>query len=489
MIIELNLSLSLVSFALFVLFYFLTRKNDFYKNLKTTIPFLFSMFVLSGLLYLLKTSLIREYFYSLTLNYILGLILLTLLLITAIKVIVFIIFDYFIIYKFKVSFIKLFKDIFVILLYITGTLIIFNSYLNIKITAILATSAIVTVVAGFALQDILGDIFSGIALNFEDSLEIGDWIRVGDIEGRIEQLRWRAVKVRTIDNVLILIPNQNASKKEIVNYKNKFALRLKIGVSYKNSPDFVSNVIKDSLYGIDGITHKSTVNVFLHSFDDFAINYEIRYWTNDASKRNMIESEIRKKLWYAFKRNNIQIPFPIRDVYIKKEIKSEISLEDITKRLSKNEILKLIESKYLKTLLSNYKIELFGKGEIIIKDGERGEYFYYIIDGQVNIIKNNTVLNTLRQDDYFGEISALTGNKATADVVSREESQILRIPSNKFKEVIGMNEELAQKIAEVIAIRKVGLTKISKQTNDKIEKKINKESKTIFNRIKKYFSI
>jgi type IV pilus assembly protein PilB len=140
-------------------------------------------------------------------------------------------------------------------------------------------------------------------------------------------------------------------------------------------------------------------------------------------------------------------------------------------------------------LLSNYKIELFGKDEIIIKDGEKRGYFYYIIDGQVNIIKNNTVLNTLHQDDYFGEISALTGNKATADVVSREESQILRIPSNKFKEIIDMNEELAQKIAEVIAIRKLGLTKISKQINDKIEKKINKESKTIFNRIKKYFSI
>ncbi len=486
---NLNLALSMVSLILFLLFYFLTRRNKFFLNLKKTMPFLFSISVLSGVLYFFNTEFITKYFNPSEFNYILGLVLVIFILIAAIKIIVFVIFDFFIHHKFNIKIIKLFKDIFIIILYIAGILIIFNSYLNIKVTAILATSAVLTVVVGFALQDILGDIFSGIALNFEDSLKIGDWIKIGDMEGKIEQLRWRAVKIRTVDNVLILVPNQVASKKEIKNFKDKFALRLQIGLSYKNSPDLIIRVIKETLEKIEPILKKPKPEVFVLSFDDFAINYEIQYWIKDASKKNIIESEIRRKTWYAFKRNNIQIPFPIRDIYIKKEMKSELSFEEIIEKLSNNEILKLMDKEQLKTLLSNYKIELFGKDDMIIKNGDIGEYFYYVFDGEVDIIKDNTVLNTLKKDDYFGEMSVLTGNKANADVIASRESSILKISSNKFKEIIEMNEELAKKIAEVIAIRKIGLSRVKKTRNDKLEIKIDKESKTIFNRIKKYFSI
>ena len=486
---NLTLSLTLVSSILFLLFYFLVKKNDYFANLKAVIPFLFSIFALSGLLYFLKMNFIVKYFNSSELNYFLGLILIILIMITAIKIIVFIIFDFFIIHKLNIKFIKLFKDIFIIILYIAGILIIFNSYLNIKVTAILATSAIVTVVAGFALQDILGDIFSGIALNFEDSLKIGDWIKIGEIEGKIEQLRWRAVKIRTIDNVLLLVPNQVASKKEIKNFENKFALRLQIGVSYKNSPDPVINVINEVLKTIDHILKKPSPDIFVLSFEDFAINYEIRYWTKDASKKNYLESEIRRKTWYAFKRNSIQIPFPIRDLYIKKEVKSELSYDQIINKISNNDIIKLMDNDQLNILLNNYKTELYGKDDIIIKCGEKGNFFYYILNGQVKISKNHTIFNTLEKDDYFGEMSVLTGNEATADVIAVEESRILKISSEKFKEVIKKNEELAKKIAEVIASRKIGLLKVETKTKDKIEKIIDKESKTIFKRIKKYFSI
>ncbi len=484
-----SLTLSMVFFVLFVLFYFLTKKRPFFTNLKTTIPFLFSMAVLSGSLYFLQTKFITKYFVSKELNNIIGLILVILILITAVKIIVFVIFDFFILHKLNIKFIKLFKDIFIIILYIVGILIIFNTYLKIKITAILATSAIVTVVAGFALQDILGDIFSGIALNFEDSLKIGDWIRVGDIEGKIEQLRWRAVKIRTIDNVLVLVPNQIASKKEIHNFKNKFALRLQIGVSYKNSPDHVIKVIKDTLFSLDLILKNPKPEIYVLSFNDFSISYDIQYWIKDASKRNVIESNIRRKTWYAFKRNNIQIPFPIRDVYIKKEIKSELTFEKIVEKLSNNEILRLIDKDHLNTLLGNYKIALFGKDDIIIKDGDIGESFYYIFDGEVEIIKNNSLVNTLKKDDYFGEISVLTGNNTTADVIASKECTILKISSEKFKEIINMNENLAKKIAEVIAIRQIVVTKVEQKRKDKLEEKIEEESKTIFNRIKKYFNI
>ncbi len=484
-----HLSLSLVFLSLFILFYILIKKRDFYANLKSILPFLISVSVISSFSYLLKAEIVSRYFQSDEMEFILGLMLWILILITSIKIIVFVIFDYFILHKLKIRFIKLIKDIVIIILYTIGILIIFNFYLNIKVTAILATSAVLTVVAGFSLQDILGDLFSGIALNFEDSLKIGDWIRVGSLEGRIEQLRWRAVKIRTIDDVLILLPNQIASKREILNFKDQFALRITMGVSYKDSPDLVISVIQDVLHSVPGVLKKPIPEIYVLSYNDFSIDYDIRYWTRDYGKRNIIESDIRRKIWYAFKRNGIQIPFPIRDVYIRKEIKKEMSFDEVVRRLSNNEILKLIDPPQLATLLSEYQIDRYGKGEVILKDGAEGHFFYYIIEGEVEIKKRNQILNSLRHDDYFGEISVLTGNKATADVIVSAESMILKIPSEKFKEVIEMNEKMAKGISEVIAARQLGLSELKDKAEAKIEKKIDKQSKTIFNRIKAYFNI
>ena len=486
-------TLPIILFILIILFYFTSKKRESFYQLKKLIPQFFVLLFLTLLISVINTNFISTIFYSNKLIFILWLIVLLFLLNISVKIIVFFLFDFIFFTKEGVKRIRLIKDIVTIILYIIGILLIFNYFLDIKITVILASSAVLTVVVGFAIQDTLGNLFSGISLNFEESLKIGDWIKIGEYEGKIEQFRWRSIKIRTIDNILILIPNQIASKKEVVNFgylNSNIALRLKIGVSYKNSPDSVIKTIQKSLKSIDLVLKKPDPIVMVSSFNDFSIEYDIKFWINNYSKKDIINDKIIRKIWYAFKRNNIEIPFPIRNIYIKKDIEPEISKEYIFNSLKKDEIFCSIDDKYLKQLIQEHiEINLYGKGETLIEDGEEGDYFYHIIEGEVEVLKNNKVIKVLKNSDYFGEMSLFTGENASASVKTSKESKILKLSSEKFRETVKINEKMAKKLSEVIALRRAELKELKMIESEFPQKNIKKETENIFKRMKKYFKI
>jgi small-conductance mechanosensitive channel len=486
---------------LIIVFYILAKKKDLFQKLRSFIPYFFASFFISLVHSFLKSGFVSHLFYSETLITVLELGLLFFILVLSVKITIFFIFDFLYGKKQKIKYPRLIKDLMVIILYIIGILLIAKYYLNIQLTVFLASSAVLTVVIGFALQDILGDLFSGITLNLEESLNIGDWIRIGEHEGKIEQFRWRSIKIRTTDNVLVLIPNRIASKEEVSSFggsRQLFALRLKIGVSYKNSPDFVISTISDVLNTIPAVLTKPKPLVMVNKFDDFAIVYEIKFWLTDFSLRDPVKSEIQRKTWYAFKRNDIQIPFPIRDIYIKDIKKEKIPLSpqwaDMDKQqiiavLQKNEVLNTISQDQLEILAEDIEIMLYGIGETLIKEGEEGRYFYHFLDGEAEVLKNDKVIIRLKANDYVGEMSLFTGEKTTADVRIARESRVLRISSGRFRETVRLNEKMARKLSEVIAQRKGQLMELEKKEDDSQTKAIKKETENIFLRIKKYFSL
>ncbi|MCP4156428.1 MAG: mechanosensitive ion channel [bacterium] len=461
-------------------------------ELRSIIPHLFILLVLSLIISVLKLDIIARVFYSEKIIFICLLAILFFILILTVKIVVFIIFDFLFAQKQKIKYPRLIKDVVVILLYGIGLLFIANYYLDIKITVVLASSAVLTVVVGFALQDILGDLFSGIALNLEESLKIGDWISTGEYEGRIEQFRWRSIKLRTIDNALVVIPNQIAAKQAVFCFGHSgqsFALRTTIGVSYENSPDFVMETLMNVMTSIDLILKLPGPKVFVTGFDDFAINYELKFFLRDFSNKSNILGEINRKSYYAFKRKDIKIPFPVRDVYIKKDADEKHANRDLVTLIKKNEIFDSIDEVQLKELLEDIKVEVFGHGELLISEGDEGRWFFHILSGEVEIITNNRLLNRLGKNDYFGELSLFTGEKTAASVRVSRESEIIRIPSERFRETVKVNKNMALKVSEVIAARKAKLEEFKEKESETQETSIRKETESLFLRIKNYFSV
>jgi len=458
---------------------------------RQVLPQLLLLFLLSAAISLCNSGWLGKLPFSRRVLFMLWLLLWFFLVVLAVKVLAYFVFDFLVLGKQGVHYPKLIKDVVVFILFVVGVLLILKYYLGIPLTGILASTAVLTVVIGFALQDILGNLFSGIILNFEDSFKIGDWLRIGEREGRVEQFGWRSFKVRTIDRELIVIPNQSASKAEVLIYgagRQPVALNVRVGAGYGDSPDRVGAAVLGALEDMPAVRREPPPVVQLVDFGDFAMNYLVKFWVDDFSQHNLITSEVRRRIWYAFRRQGIEIPFPKRDVYLKQEKSGEIAREALAEVLKRNDVLAAIEDGDFRSLLAAVETRVFGAGETVIREGDESAHFCHVYSGAVNILKDGQVIARLGPGDFFGEISLVTGDKVSASVAAAEESVVILVPSARFRQVVAMNETMAMKLSAVITRRQDEMRTFS-ANNPKGDPAVRKkESETLFKRILKYFA-
>jgi len=193
------------------------------------------------------------------------------------------------------------------------------AYPKFDIGPLLATSAITSLVLGLALQPILGNFFAGLVISLERPFRINDWIRVGEHEGRVVAITWRTTHLRTRENDNVVVPNGRIADERVLNYYYPHPMhmeRIHVGADYRVPPHRVRRALLDCVAGVPGALEKPTPDVYLVSFDDSAITYELRVYIEDMAQAPRIASELRIRIWEEFHREGIAIPFPIRTLEI-----------------------------------------------------------------------------------------------------------------------------------------------------------------------------
>ena len=204
--------------------------------------------------------------------------------------------------------------------YFVAAIITFKvTFPEVGIGGLVTGSAITSLVIGLALQPILGNIFAGIVIGLEKPYRINDWIKLGDVEGRVVSMSWRTTHLRTRDSDNLIVPNARMAEETILNYYYPHPMhmeRIVVGVEYKTPPYRVRQALLAAATGVTGVLEKPTPDVYVLSFDDSAINYELRIWIEDIGQKPRINSEVRGHIWEEFARRDIVIPFPIRTVQL-----------------------------------------------------------------------------------------------------------------------------------------------------------------------------
>jgi small-conductance mechanosensitive channel/CRP-like cAMP-binding protein len=328
----------------------------------------------------------------------------------------------------------------------------------------LATSAVSAVVVGFALQDTLGNAFAGLAIQSEKPFNVGHWISVGDHEGRVAEVTWRATKLRTKTGNFVIVPNSEVGKAPITNYSEPAAptrLSIEVGVSYDAPPNAVKRVIKAALSNCPLVLKAPPPDAMIRDFGDSAVLYRVRFWTDNFELDEEAADEVRSSLYYAFRREGIEIPYPIQAEYTK-----EFAVVDESTRLAeREELLRGVD--LFASLTDDQRAAIaagmrpldFGHGEVIVREGDPGKTMYVVASGRVNIVlaSNGQKVATTEQGGYFGEMSLLTGDARTASVIADGDVRVLEIDAEVFRRLADVSPQAVEQVGIAAATRRAEL--------------------------------
>src|SRR5262245_58016615 len=173
---------------------------------------------------------------------------------------------------------------------------------GVDLVSLVTTSAVLTAVIGFALQSTIANVFAGVALQVDDSIRIGEWILIGDREGRIIEIRWRSTLLLARDGSTVIVPNSELVSAKVINLSKppgQHRLEIDVGFHYRHPPAEVHRVLLDAARGAPGVLVDPSPDCLTTSFGDSAVLYTLRFWTSDFLREPITRSSVRTRVWSA----------------------------------------------------------------------------------------------------------------------------------------------------------------------------------------------
>ncbi len=368
---------------------------------------------------------------------------------------------------------RLFRDLSRVFLILCGVAIVLSVVWGADLGGIIAALGVGSIVIGLALQDTLGNLFSGIALLFERPFTEGDWITVDDLTGKVIEINWRSVHLLTRELEMLVIPNAVLAGATIRNYRRPQRLHVEpvdVGFSYDDPPNKVKKVMKETALATKGVLDKPEPVIQTISYDDSSIAYRVRLFMSDYDKVPQIRDEFVTRVWYAAERYGLNIPFPIRTLYHNPptKINPVEVIEGYLEHLQNFPVFANVDRHILEDLARNATQKAFGEGEKPISLGDRNDEIYIIITGEalVTIKRENSFkeeeVAKLRDGDFFGE-SALSGkNISPVSVIALSDLEVLILPVEAMQTALEQSTRLRQEIGVVMETRRKAIALLQK---------------------------
>ncbi|OUR96084.1 mechanosensitive ion channel protein MscS [Flavobacteriales bacterium 33_180_T64] len=214
-----------------------------------------------------------------------------------------------------------FKTVFTFLKYIIFSVVIVTTLdaTGVKVTALLAASTALFVGIGLGMQKLFQDIISGIFILIDKTVTVDDIIEIDKKVGKITEVSLRTTKAITNDEKVLVIPNHKFLNEILFNWTQNDKLTrefVDVGVAYGTDIDFVKALLLGIAVQEAAILSHPEPNVFFEDFGDNALKFRLHFYIEDSFHVPLIKSQLRYKIYNTFQENNIQIPFPQRDVHI-----------------------------------------------------------------------------------------------------------------------------------------------------------------------------
>src|SRR5271169_6608132 len=344
----------------------------------------------------------------------------------------------------KVHFSSITKDLLMLVLWFVVVMVVLYTDFGVQPLSILTTTTVFAAVLGFALQETLGNVFSGLSLSMGRPFDPGDWIRSGAYVGRVKGISWRATTIVTRDNERLEIPNSVIAKDVLFNYATGHVRdQIVVGISYGVPPNHVREVVLTLLRDVPLVMRDPAPEVLAFSYSDFAIQYLIKYWISDYGVQEHVRDRVASGLWYALRRHSIEIPFPTRTVHVRdagrdEDEKADAEFErELMTDLRQVDWLHGLSDDELRLLVPTVLVRQFGAGEMLGRSGEAGESMFIVRSGRAEVIGHTAdgevrhIANYAR-GDITGEMALMTGEPRNASVRALTDVEVIEMDREGF---------------------------------------------------------
>jgi small-conductance mechanosensitive channel/CRP-like cAMP-binding protein len=380
---------------------------------------------------------------------------------------------------------------------------------GVDLTSLLATSAVITAVLGFALQDTLGNLIGGMAIQFDESIQVGDWVRIDEFAGRVVEIRWRYTAIETRNWETVIIPNSVLVKNRFVvlgqrqGEPRQWRRWVWFNVDFRIPPDRVIDEANQAIRSaeIPNVARQPEPNCVAMELADSVVRYALRYWLTDLLADDPTDSAVRQHLFLALTRAGISLSIPAQAVFITQDTaehkaeKAELALGRRADALGNIEFFHALRPDELQKLADRLVPAPFAAGDAMTRQGTQAHWLYILIKGQADVIIEDNhghkrTVGTLGPGDIFGEMGLMTGEPRRATIIARSSAECYRLDKSSFQDVLKSRPEIAESISQLLARRRMEYDAAERDLDSQARTEaLRQDHRDILAKIRRFFGL
>ena len=347
-------------------------------------------------------------------------------------------------------------------------------------SSLVTTSAILTACVAFAMQDTLGNLLGGLMLEMGDAMQLGDWVRVGDTAGRVEQIRWRVTTIRTRDGERVVLPNSLLMRSSITVQGNpdleavRVRRTLNLKVSREVAPSRFIALTEElvSRITLPNVASDRAPNCVLKEIGQAHFSFDLRYWLIDPGEDDPTDSAVRVHLYAGLQRAGIAVVAPLQAIHAttdspaKTRLAAASVLADREAALRELSIFSTLSEEELTTLAKRLVPAPFVAGEVMTRQGSAAHWLYLLRTGEAKVyieLEGGTrqQVASIGAGGFFGEMSLLTGAPRRATVIAATDVECFRLDKESFEGVLRARPALAAQLSHLLVEREAELARLT----------------------------
>lgn len=378
-----------------------------------------------------------------------------------------------------------------------------------SVAGLITTSAVLTAVIAFSLQDTLGSVMGGLSVQLDKSIAVGDWITLGPGQpaGQVVELRWRYTAIQTRAWDTIIIPNSMLVKSQLTIIGRRIGSprmsrrQVDFFVDFRTPPTEVIGAVERALRAdpVPRMAREPLPMALFFGVRDSYAHYCVRYWLEDLTADDPTDSAVRIRIWYALRRANIPMSIPASSVFVTHETPERAerkATDELGRRLAALASVDLfsgLPEDTRRELANDLAYTPFATGEAITREGEHDDGLYMLVSGdasvRIGVGAEQREVARLAAGQFFGEMSLMTGEARTASVVAATDVVCYRVDKPAFERILRETPAVADSVAEVLATRRMALEAARDEHEEQKRSRMENAKRDLLGKIRGFFGL